>query len=44
MSTPDYFLKVDGIKGGSEDSRHQDEFVALGYEFDVISLPALGTS
>jgi hypothetical protein len=38
MATFDYFLKVDGVAGGSTDARHPNEFVALGYEFDVAAL------
>src|SRR5882757_10327101 len=40
MSTLDYFLRVDGIKGSSTDFDHKDEFDVLGYEFDLAAAMA----
>lgn len=37
-STLEYFLNVGTIFGDSDAAGHEDEFVALGYEFDVLQL------
>jgi type VI protein secretion system component Hcp len=39
----DYFLKVAGVDGGSQDAQHPGEFVALGYEFDLAAMMAAAT-
>src|SRR5262245_23511471 len=39
-----YFLKVDGVNGGSIDDQHKGEFDVLSYEFDLSALMATSTS
>jgi VCBS repeat-containing protein len=41
MALFNYFLKIDGVTGGSQDASHVGEFQALGYEFDLAA--AIGT-
>ena len=43
MATSDYFLKVDGINGGSTTEDHDREFIAAGYEFDLSSIMTAAT-
>jgi type VI secretion system secreted protein Hcp len=38
----DMFLKVDGIKGESTDSKHKDEIEVLWWNWGMTSSPALG--
>ena len=33
MSTADYFLKIDGIEGESEDDKHKGEIEILSFSF-----------
>ena len=33
MSVADYFLKIDGIDGESQDSKHKNEIELLAYTF-----------
>jgi type VI secretion system secreted protein Hcp len=33
MAAVDYFLKIDGIQGESEDAKHKDEIQVLSYSF-----------
>ncbi len=39
----DYFLKVDGIDGESQDSKHKNEIQAISYESQVKNPSSVGT-
>ena len=42
-SGTDYFLKVDGVDGESQDSKHKNEIQILSYESKVSNSSSLGT-